>query len=336
MDSLKSPSVSEWRKDFLTGRWTIIAPERVNRPYEFEEEASECPFCEGMESCTPKEVFSIRRNGTSSDQPGWFVRVFPNKYPALRNDIPFWDMRDELYRAASGFGVHEVIVETPHHALDFSELSKEQIVRVLLVYKERLRFFEGEKYLRYGLIFKNQGIEAGASMRHAHSQFIATPFVPHAVLEELEGAVNFYREKKQCPFCMLLAKEREKTVRLILESDHFVAFVPYAARFPFEVALFPVHHSAFFQEETHLEDLAVVLSRVLKGVRRCSGMSSFNFVLHVAPYHAKDEEERGYHWHFEILPAFLRTAGFEWGSGFSINVMRPEEAAQRLRLCLCS
>lgn len=334
MDSLKPLVASEWRKDFLTGRWTIIAPERASRPYEPEEGASECPFCEGRESRTPGEVFSIRRNGTSPNQPGWFVRVFPNKYPALRNDIPFWDVRDELYQVASGFGVHEVIVETPYHAVDFSELPEEQVVRVLTAYRERLRVFEKEKDLQYGLIFKNQGVEAGASMRHAHSQFIATPFIPRAILEELEGALSFYRERKQCPFCALLAREREKAIRLVLESDHFVAFVPYAARFPFEVMLLPVRHAAFFQDEAHLEDLALALSQVLKGVRKCSGVSSFNFVLHTAPYRVTEEGRKSYHWHFEILPAFLRTAGFEWGSGFSINVMRPEEAAEKLRLCL--
>ncbi len=327
---------SEWRKDFLTGRWTIIAPERVNRPYEFEEEAVKCPFCEGMETWTPGEVFSIRRDGTLPNHPGWFVRVFPNKYPALRRDVPLWSMSDGLYQATSGFGVHEVIVETPYHALDFSELAEEQIVKVLVAYRERLRAFEKEKALRYGLVFKNQGIEAGASMRHAHSQFIATPFVPRTVLEELEGAVAFYKEKRQCPFCVVLAKERKKAVRLVLESNDFVAFVPYAARFPFEVTLLPVHHSSSFQEETHLEDLASVLRRVLRGIRECSGALSFNFVLHTAPYHIREEEEKSYHWHFEILPAFLRVAGFEWGSGFSINVVRPEDAAHKLRLCLDS
>lgn len=326
--------MSEWRRDFLTGRWTIIAPERINRPYEFEEGASGCPFCEGMEAWTPEEVFSIRRDGTLPNHPGWFVRVFPNKYPALRKDVPLWSMRDGLYQVTSGFGVHEVIVETPCHALDFSELTEEQIARVLVAYRERLRTFEGEKDLRYGLIFKNQGIEAGASMRHAHSQFIATPVVPRAVLEEIEGALAFYEEKKQCPFCVMLERERERALRLVLESDHFVAFVPYAARFPFEVTLLPVRHSSSFQEETHLADLAAVLRRVLKGVRECSGASSFNFVLHTAPYHAREEEERSYHWHFEILPASLRVAGFEWGSGFSINVVRPEEAAEKMRLCL--
>lgn len=318
----------------MTGRWAIIAPERANRPYELEEETLACPFCEGMESQTPAEVYSIRRDGTPPNQPGWFVRVFPNKYPALRRDISFWDVRDELYRVASGFGVHEVIVETPYHALDFSELPREQVVRVLTAYRERLCFFEREKDLQYGLIFKNQGIEAGASMRHAHSQFIATPFIPQVILEELEGAMNFYRKRKECPFCTLLTKELEKAVRLVVENDHFVAFVPYAARFPFEVMLLPTHHAASFQEETHFEDLAFVLGQVLRGVRECSGMSSFNFVLHTAPYHITNEVEKSYHWHFEILPAFLRAAGFEWGSGFSINVMRPEEAAQRLRLCL--
>lgn len=327
---------SEWRKDFLTGRWTIIAPERVHRPYEFEEGLSRCPFCEGMESWTPEEVFSIRRDGTVPNHPGWFVRVFPNKYPALRRDVPFWSMSDEFYYATSGYGVHEVIVETPYHALDFSELPEEQIVRVLVAYRERLRSFEKEKSLQYGLVFKNQGIEAGASMQHAHSQFIATPVVPRAVLEELEGASAFYRKRKDCPFCVLLRKERGKALRLVLESTHFVALVPYAARFPFEVMVLPVCHAACFQEETHFEDLASVLRQVLRGIRECSGAASFNFVLHNAPYHARDEELKSYHWHFEILPAFLRVAGFEWGSGFSINVMRPEEAAQRLRLCLDS
>jgi UDPglucose--hexose-1-phosphate uridylyltransferase len=327
--------MSEWRKDPFTERWTIVAPERAGRPYEFGEgEETRCPFCEGMETLTPPEVFSIRRDGTMKNQPGWFVRVFPNKYPALQRDIPFWSMEDGFHRAMSGFGVHEVIVETPHHAVDFSELPEEQIVRVLTAYRERLRHFAGERELRYGLIFKNQGVEAGASMSHAHSQFVATPVIPQAVCAELQSAKAFYSQRGKCLFCTLLEQERKKFARIVFESEHFVALVPYAARLPFEVVVFPVHHSATFLEETRLEDLAQTLRRVLQSVRECSGGSAFNFVLHSVPYHAQSEEHRSYHWHFEILPSFPRMAGFEWGSGFSINVLPPEEAASRLRLCL--
>lgn len=325
--------MSEWRRDPLTGHWTIIAPERAQRPYGFNEEGELlCPFCEGMESFTPGETFSIRRDGTLPNQPGWFVRVFPNKYPALRRDAPFLGLKhDGFYQAMDGLGVHEVIVETPHHAVDFSEFSDDQVAKVLLAYRERLRNFRMERGLRHGLIFKNQGMEAGASMAHAHSQLIATPVVPQAILEELRRAVAFYRRRRWCPFCMLLEEERKRAVRVVLESSHFMAFVPYAARFPFEVMILPVHHCASFLEETHLEDLARVLRRILRSIRKGSGEPSFNFVLHTVPYRARDEEQESYHWHLEILPTFLRMAGFEWGSGFSINIVRPEETAVRLR-----
>lgn len=323
--------MSEWRKDPLVRRWTIIAPERAERPYALKEGEFLCPFCEGMESCTPKEVLSVRRPGTLPNQPGWLVRVFPNKYPALRKSIPLESREDNLYHSMSGFGIHEVIVETPRHAIDFAELPRDHLAKVLSVYRERLKSLGEEEGLRYGLLFKNQGMEAGASMSHAHSQIIATPIVPQAILEELWSSVEWYRKKGKCPFCELVERERETGERVVLSGNHFVVFIPYAARFPFEMMILPVEHSPSFLGEEHLGELAETLSRVLRGAREFLGTFSFNFVLHNVPYHTRKEEEESYHWHLEVLPTSLRVAGFEWGSGFAINVVRPEEAASKLR-----
>lgn len=324
--------MSEWRKDPLVGRWVIIAPERAERPYALEKGELLCPFCEGMESCTPKEVLSVRRPGTLPNQPGWLVRVFPNRYPALQKDVPLESREDDLYHSMSGFGVHEVIVETPHHAVDFAELPREHLTTVLSVYRERLQNLGEEEGLRYGLLFKNQGMEAGASMSHAHSQIIATPIVPQAILEELRNSVEWYRKKRKCPFCEIVEREGETGERVVLSGDRFMVFIPYAARFPFEMTILPVEHSSSFLEEEHLGELAETLSKVLRGARKFLGTLSFNFVLHNVPYRAQKEEEESYHWHLEVLPTSLRVAGFEWGSSFAINVVRPEEAASKLRL----
>ena len=334
----------ELRKDPVLGRWVIIATERAKRPSDFEvvreeSDSVSCAFCEGRESETPPEVYAVREAGSRADEPGWEVRVIPNKYPAL-------DVEGELDREgvglcdmANGIGVHEVIVETPAHDRQTADLSAEHIAKVMKTYRQRIIDLREDERLKYVLIFKNQGRSAGASLQHAHSQLIATPITPKRVKEKLDGAKQYFDYRHRCVFCDYIKQEIDLFgERLVAETDHFVALSPFAARFPFETWILPKRHMLDFAlvEDEEAADLGGMLKVILSKLREALNNPPFNYVLHMAPYRRPrggywTTIEKDYHWHIELIPRLTRVAGFEWGSGFYINPTPPEAAAQTLR-----
>ncbi len=174
----------ELRKDPITGRWVIISTERRKRPDAFRVEHLEpiddmvCPFCEGHEEYTPREVLSYRRNGGAANGPGWDVRVVPNKFPALQVEGELDRQGEGLFDKMNGIGAHEVIIETPDHKASLATLPATSVERVLWAFRERVLDLKQDKRFRYILIFKNHGAAAGASLDHTHSQLIALPGHP--------------------------------------------------------------------------------------------------------------------------------------------------------------
>src|SRR5205823_5110298 len=119
--------------------------------------------------------------------------------------------------------------------------------------------------------------------------------------------------------------------RLVAENTEFVTVTPFAARFPFEVWILPKRHAAYFEESqrTQFELLACILSESLRRMDKVLSRPSYNFILHTSPLHEKSGEF--YHWHLELMPKLTQVAGFEWGTGFYINPVTPEESAKFLR-----
>ena len=327
----------ELRKDPITGRWVIIATERRKRPNDFRLEtpalngARFCPFCEGHEAHTPREVLSYRHAG-GPNGPGWDVRVVPNKFPALQVEGDLDRQGEGLFDKMSGIGAHEVIIETPEHDASLAELPVAAIERILWAFRERVLDLRQDQRFRYILIFKNHGAAAGASLQHSHSQLIALPIVPMQVKEEVEGARHHFAMKERCVYCDVIRQETEGRSRVISENADFVALAPYAPRFPFETWILPRRHGSNFEEAPRPEydGLARMLKEVLNRMNRALLSPPFNLVLHSAPFQ-EDALRRVYHWHVEIMPKLTKVAGFEWGSGFYINPTSPEEAAQVLR-----
>ena len=185
--------------------------------------------------------------------------------------------------------------------------------------------------LRYVLLFKNHGEAAGMTLEHTHSQLIALPVVPKRVQEEIEGSLQHYEYKERCVFCDIVRQEKSDTQRIIIETDHFLAFAPYASRFPFESCIIPKRHASHFDSAspTEVQNLASTMQRLLQKIDKTLEKPAYNFVVHTSPL--QDSALSFYHWHIEIIPKLTRVAGFEWGSGFYINPTPPEEAAQVLR-----
>ncbi|BBE30656.1 galactose-1-phosphate uridylyltransferase [Tepiditoga spiralis] len=329
--------MSELRKDPITRRWVIISTERAGRPNNYikSEEVIEnfCPFDYGNENTTPSEILSFRRPNTRPNTSGWWVRVVPNKFPALYKDAELKKSGHGMYDKITGFGYHEVIIETPEHNTSFSKMSDKQINEVIWAYLKRFVEIKKDKKVKYIQIFKNHGKEAGASLVHPHSQIIATPIVPYNILEELNGAENYYKFKDRCIYCDIIEQEIMEKDRVIQKTENFIAFEPYAARFPYETWILPLKHDSNFEsierDPNIIFELSSILHTVFKKFDKTLGNPPFNMVVHTAPF--IEGIEKIFHWHIEIIPRLTNLAGFEWGTGFYINSVLPEKAAEDLR-----
>ncbi|MGB8952376.1 MAG: galactose-1-phosphate uridylyltransferase [Candidatus Aminicenantales bacterium] len=341
--------MSQLRKDIISGRWVIIASERSKRPDDFrppqtektekrEDEEKFCPFCEGSESKTPPEVFSLRTPGTQVNKKGWRVRVVPNKFPALnRGGLPDKHKKG-VFEWMDGVGVHEVVIESPDHQKELVDLPLPHIRDVLWTYRERITSIEKESQYQYIQIFKNKGKEAGASLTHPHSQIVATPIIPKRLKEEVYGAERAYRKFKECVICRILKEERAAKERLILSNRHFCVTAPFASRFPFEMRITPIRHSPYYASlnADELQSLAEILKDVLSRLKNILSDPPFNYFIHQGPNPELSREvwpemDKVFHWHFEVIPILSRVAGFEWGTGFYINPVPPELASEFMR-----
>jgi UDPglucose--hexose-1-phosphate uridylyltransferase len=328
--------VPELRKDPVVGRWVIIATERARRPSDFVTEpvrprATTCAFCEGQEAQTPPEILAGRPRDGQPNRPGWTYRVVPNKFPALRIEGELEPVGEGLFDRMNGVGAHEVVIETPAHGASLADLSVDAVADVLFAFRERMLDLKKDPRFAYVLVFKNHGEAAGASLEHPHSQLIATPIIPIMVSEELAGSAQYYDMKERCVWCDMVRQERRGRGRLVVESHDFAALAPFAPRFPFETWILPVPHRAAFEESTEeeLRGAAGILGEVLRRMNRVLGDPPFNFMLHTAPF--REAQLESFHWHLEVIPKLTRVAGFEWGSGFFINPVPPEDAADALR-----
>jgi UDPglucose--hexose-1-phosphate uridylyltransferase len=328
--------MSELRKDPVVGRWVIISSERARRPSDFAPDTvrpklTSCAFCAGHEDKTPPEIIAARPPGTAANTPGWAYRVVPNKFPALRIEGKLEGTAEGLFDRMEGIGAHEVVIETPDHQASLATLSLEAVTDVLRAYRQRVLDLKQDGRFQYILVFKNHGESAGASLEHPHSQLIATPIIPIMVTEELTGSAEYYGRKERCVWCDIVQQERRHRRRLIQDRDGFAVIAPFAPRFPFETWILPGRHRSAFEDsgDDDLRCLAGVLQDFLRRMNRVLNDPPFNFMLHTAPLHESALDH--FHWHLEVIPKLTRVAGFEWGSGFFINPVAPEDAATALR-----
>jgi UDPglucose--hexose-1-phosphate uridylyltransferase len=329
--------VSELRKDPVTGRWVIISTERRKRPSDFRLEsattgpADACPFCEGHEHMTPRELLAMGRNGGSSNAPGWSLRVIPNQFPVLRVEGSLDRQAEGLFDKMSGIGAHEVIIESPQHEDTLATMTEERVEQVLWAFRERMHDLKQDRRFRYIIVFKNHGAAAGASLDHSCSQLIALPIVPREVRDEVDGAKAHFQAKERCVFCDILRQETADGTRVIAENGDMVAVAPYAPRFPFETWILPRRHQSLFEDAPRHEyaALARLLGDILRRMNRALKNPPFNLLIHSAP--VAEPAGEYYHWHVEIIPKLTKVAGFEWATGFYLNPTSPEEAAEVLR-----
>ncbi len=230
----------------------------------------------------------------------------------------------------NGIGAHEVIIETPEHEASLSTIPLKAVSDVLWAYYLRLTDLKKDTRFKYVLIFKNEGESAGATLEHTHSQLIALPVVPIQVKEEFESAKRYYDLKERCIFCDIIQQELEDKKRIISMNDGYISIAPYASRAPFETWILPrTHESSFGPRNNSFDLLAEILQKTLRQLDAVLDVPPYNFIIHTSPFN--EEQNEFYTWHIEIVPKLTKIAGFEWGSGFYINPVLPEESARFMR-----
>jgi UDPglucose--hexose-1-phosphate uridylyltransferase len=322
----------ELRIDPLSGLKVIVAGERGSRPGAFLDvipraqiDPATDPFAAGHEDRTPPEVYALRDNGR------WRVRVVPNLYPALSpgqagdTGDPLSGGRGEpdLFASQPALGAHEVIVNAPDPVSSLAELEPEQVEAAMSVWRGRMREHSDAAYVH---VIVNEGKEAGASLPHTHAQLYTLPFVPAAVARERER-FTAYSDRTQGRNLLedLLQEEVRRRDRIVAIDDEAVALCPFGSRVPFHLQIVPRRPAARFSDDGPLGGrmLHDALSRLGAAL---GTLPPLNMWVRTAP---RDAER--FCWRIEILPRLAQLAGLEIGTGVHLNVLAPEDAAERLR-----
>lgn len=326
--------MSELRLNLVTREWVVIATERAKRPTDYAnsvpfktplpEQLSSCPFCPGNEHRTPQEKFRLPDDGS------WTIRVVENKYPALSGG-EVGRVVEGSRRTVTGVGIHDVIIEHPLHNVSTALMEPEHLQDVIRTYRERFILAHSDPRVEHVIVFKNHGEGAGTTLTHTHSQLIGTPVVPVQWRERVYAAQQFFDNTGECLMCSILRQEKEEGARVVIETDHFLTFIPYAALSPFHTWIFPKRHSASFStiSDVEIKDLAyhmkTLLSKCFYGLEN----PDYNYVIKSS--RPRDRENEYCHWYLAIVPRVVDAAGFQIGTGMFINTSIPEKSAEFMR-----
>lgn len=320
---------SELRWNPILRQWVINATHRQDRTYK--PPAEFCPLCPTQPGAFPTEV----------PEPEYEIVVFQNRFPSLSGaaeELPGQYPTDgDLYAVAPGQGECEVVLYSSKHDGKLWELGLERIHHLINVWVDRFEDLAARPEVDYVLIFENRGDAVGVTLSHPHGQIYALPFVPPIPERELSSAKAHREEHGSCLFCDVLEKERQDQ-RIVFENEHFTAFVPYFARYPYEVHLMPRRHVENIAQLSPGERKAMA-EGLQQVVWRYDSMwehpMSYMMIMHQAP---TDGESHPYaHFHVEFYP-LNRTqtklkylAGCESGGGTFVTDMSPEDQAKALQ-----
>ena len=329
--------MSEIRYDRFHDTHVLIAPERIHRPdfspkNETTVANSICPFCEGNEAMTPKEIFAIRPTDTRANTLGWQTRVVPNLYKAVAIEAPHQNHQN-TFAYWKGFGAHEVIIDTSVHHRSMVSWSNEERVLWLKTLRQRVEDLRRDHRLSYISLFKNEGADAGATMEHCHTQLIALPLIPKNQRDLNRRSREYFQTHHHALMKAILRDEEADGLRMIESVGEFSAFCPYASGFPFEVMISSkncVTQIDTLSDESILQ-LSTLIGSVLKKMRLTLGEFAFNLLISTPPLGEDIGECDAHRIVIRILPRIYRFGGFEVGSEMLINPVEPELAAKLLR-----
>jgi UDPglucose--hexose-1-phosphate uridylyltransferase len=283
-----------------------------------------CPFDKGNEFMTPNEVARI-------GEETWRCRVVPNLYHALSIDTEPAAFKESCFEKQSGFGAHEVIIETDEHALHMTNFEHRHFLDYLELIRMRIDNLQQDSRIKYFSLFKNSGLNAGATLEHAHSQLMAMPFIPPKIASDLSYYQEYKKQHGRDLFDDYIHEEKLHKKGILFENSSFIALCPYASRFAFEVMIVAKEPIASILacEDTHIYALAEVMELVFTKLRLSLGEDfAFNMVIKNGDLRDPKNPNR---FHIEILPRLYKIAGFELESGVYINTMLPETVVEVLK-----
>ena len=331
----------ELRKDPISSRWVII---NDSRDFQFDvddgiavcdDNVSSCPFCIGNENLIPNPIACYDKNGNrmSVSDKNWTIKVIPNNKPILAIEGSILRKAEGIYDKMKGVGAHEILIETPKHNDKDVYKNTGNFVANIFATQDRINDLKNDLRLEYILVFKNHGRNAGGTISHPHFQLVALPIIPKSVKDEMNISKKYYDFKERCLFCDIIDQEINSKSRIVTETGSFIAFVPFASRFPFETWILPKEHLDDFRtlkDRFKVEELAEISASVIRRLHKALGENiSYNLMVHSYPL--KENRIEYYHWHIEIVPKITKFNGFDLGSGMYVNPTVPEESAKFLR-----
>jgi len=319
--------MSEMRWHPLLGQWIITATHRQRRTYH--PPRGYCPFCPSSKA----------RGFTEVPRGDYDVVVFENRFPTLQQHPPRpAEPGAALTPVRPSKGICEVVLYSPEHRQTFAGLDIAQIYKLVRVWTDRYAALGARRFVKYVLIFENKGAPVGVTLTHPHGQIYAFPFVPPLLMRELAASRRHFLQRGSCLLCDLTARERREGERMLFAQDGFDAFVPFYARWPYEVHVVPQRHVQDLAQFTDEERwaLARMLKRVTQSYDALFGFSlPYMMLLHQQP---TDGRRHGhYHFHVEFLPPnrtadkLKYLASSETGAGSFSNDTLPEQTAAELR-----
>ncbi|MBI3671368.1 HIT domain-containing protein [Candidatus Azambacteria bacterium] len=324
--------ISEIRQDPVKGEWVIIATARGKRPHAFsgtpatiaDQKKESCPFEDPFSEREPSLVF-----WNDKSKKDWSLVVIQNKFPALEPVKAEKIRKEGPYHIAKGVGFHELVIARDHDKF-IPDLSKKDAEILVLAYNQRYREILKNRSVEYVFILHNHGRDAGASLRHLHSQIIAPSVVPTDVQRSIDASEKYFSKNKKCIHCKILKYELKDKKRVVYQNKKFAVFVPFASKMAFEINIFPKEHEDSFGDlkREDMKFFADALQKALQKLRVALNDPAFNFFIHSSP---KSGNHKHYHWHMEIFPKTSVWAGYEIGTGMPISAVRPEDAAKFLR-----
>ena len=319
----------EIRRDPITQSWVVSG----QREHLGESEAS-CPLDAGVAE-KAKTLLVAPAEGS------WQVRVIPHPEPLYRVENEPGRAAEGIYDKMGPLGAHEVVIETPQHDKKLSQLSDDEVDRVLWAWGMRIADLKKDARFKYVSVFKNQGALAGEEWPHAHSEVTATIFVPRRIKYELSSAHEWYKDKERCVFCDIVRQDEKQGKRIVDVQGDYYALCPYASRVPFEVWVLHRRHNHLFEQPrpgSNRRQLAVLLSRVLRRLEKVA--PAYHLVVHTAPNTRNKKGElsgywktlaEDYHWHIEIMPILEKRSKSYSIKEVYFNGFLPEQAAEHLR-----
>lgn len=318
--------MSEMRWDPIRQEWLITATHRMERTFFPPKEY--CPLCP-----TKKGAYA-----TEIPLEDFEIAVFENRFPSFQTPPPETGIKATPFNPIKpAQGVCEVVVYTSDHNQSMSGLSKEQITSLVRVWRDRYEDLGKKKEISYILIFENRGEEVGVTLHHPHGQIYAFPYIPPVPAREIASAHEYKKDTERCLFCDILEYEESDGARILTSNAAFTAFVPFAARYSYEVHVYSRKHRPSLSHLTGEEE--ELLAEILQKVVRCyDNLFDQDFpyimVIHQAP--VKDDSGLC-HLHFEFYPPLRNKgklkylAGCEQGAGTFINDSVPEKKVLQLR-----